>query len=252
MARIVVVMGPYRSGTSLVSQILSDLGVFFGKPGSFSPPADRYNPGGYFQLPQVVRANQVLLCSRGGSQLEPGSPAELAGSGAGAAFQNVDVSAITRADMGGLKDPRFCATLQAWIQAGIVHESDLLLVRVRRDLSRSARSMLAHRELGQLCDGEPRIALETLRRYDSCADWHCRHLKVPIHEVHYESLVKDSSTCIGQLAAFIGRDDPVRVHRALQRVGKQRALRAHYLRKFGRPRDVLDSVVKTVTGFRGA
>lgn len=56
----IVVVGMYRSGTSMVARCLTELGAYFGdKEGHF--PTDRYNPGGYFEIVEMMELNRKVL-----------------------------------------------------------------------------------------------------------------------------------------------------------------------------------------------
>lgn len=54
-----IVTGPGRSGTSLAARILIETGADFGLPGNHIP-ADRNNPGGYFEDIEFVSINAAL------------------------------------------------------------------------------------------------------------------------------------------------------------------------------------------------
>lgn len=55
-----VVVGMYRSGTSMVARCLSEMGAFFGDHKDHFP-TDKYNPGGYFEILEVMETNRKVL-----------------------------------------------------------------------------------------------------------------------------------------------------------------------------------------------
>lgn len=58
MSKQVVVLGMHRSGTSLLSNLLINMGVYMGH--DFIEP-DEYNPRGYFEDTDFVRVNKMIL-----------------------------------------------------------------------------------------------------------------------------------------------------------------------------------------------
>ncbi|GJM09438.1 MAG: hypothetical protein DHS20C11_17140 [Lysobacteraceae bacterium] len=60
----VFVMGMHRSGTSLVTRILSELGAYCGQPESHLEP-NQWNSSGYFELKELVAINNLLLNDQG-------------------------------------------------------------------------------------------------------------------------------------------------------------------------------------------
>ena len=71
MSECVIVLGPYRSGTSLAAQVIERLGVDFGpRPELLAP--NRFNPGGYLERGDVNALNRQLVVSAGRALGEPG------------------------------------------------------------------------------------------------------------------------------------------------------------------------------------
>lgn len=242
----VVVLGPYRSGTSLVSQVLCALGVDFGRRDSFQPAPDRYNPGGYFQRRDIVDFNTSLIDNVSGSISSPAHPEVIAQRATLDHFTGSELSWAEHLALYGIKDPRFCATLLSWIRLGILREDSIRIVRVVRDLDAIAHSSVLHREVGSFCDYDPIRAREMAHCYDAHAGWHVSHLNAPVFEAVYEKLVKDPERAVGHLAMFIGRSDPACLRRATSAIGKRRALVRHYTNKLMHPELVFDTARKTV------
>jgi hypothetical protein len=122
---MILITGMQRSGTSLVCQLLSALGVSFGDRADHIP-GDRWNPGGYFELRAVMDVNSLVITGlprHAGAfatwlskvaYLRMPSAAAIA---ARAVRHRGAIEALgERHRDGALKDPRFCLTLRWWRQ----------------------------------------------------------------------------------------------------------------------------------------
>jgi len=63
-SRAIVVLGMHRSGTSVVTQLISELGVYAGRPDELIPP-DPYNPTGFWEHLEAVRINRDIFAELG-------------------------------------------------------------------------------------------------------------------------------------------------------------------------------------------
>src|SRR5262245_59259758 len=72
----IVVMGVFRSGTSVTCAMLEKLGVCFGPHQTMLGPEPE-NPLGYFQHTGIRDINGRLLRSAGGDETRPGEPGSL-------------------------------------------------------------------------------------------------------------------------------------------------------------------------------
>lgn len=241
-----IVMGPYRSGTSLVAQMLSELGVDFGPREAFQTAPDRYNPGGYFQRSDVVKANRRLIESAGTSLATPVEPEDLLELGSVSVLKEIDFRWSRAPLKWGMKDPRFCATLLAWLRSGILPDQDVKIVRVRRRLESIARSSALHREVGSFCGYDYSSAVKMANLYDQYAEWHCTHMGFPVIEVNYDQLMKQPEQAVAQLAAFVDEHSLERVERCLARIGKRRALLRHYAAKLTNPQLAFGTLKNTL------
>jgi hypothetical protein len=212
--RTVVVIGPVRSGTSLASRILSILGADFGPPETMLK-ADRFNPDGYFQHARVRIANNRLIRSVGSTVAWPAHPRVLADQGDPKPLRRVGLAWTADASLSGIKDPRFCATLAAWIAAGAFDPSRLLLVRMERKLDAAALDLHGMPELArQMAKRTPESARATLERYAEFAAWHAGDLGVPHFALRYEDLLANPHEHIAMLADFIGAGGKRRIEAA--------------------------------------
>lgn len=122
MSAPLMVLGMHRSGTSLVARLLSELGVFWG-PSWLLYKGDQHNPGGYFELRDLVTCNDRLLDGAGGAwDMAPVDLQVLAAPGPESltemqrAIQEVSCLARSAGRVWGVKDPRMSFTWRAWIQ----------------------------------------------------------------------------------------------------------------------------------------
>lgn len=234
-ATCVVVLGPFRSGTSLVARMLSELGVDFGDFETMEPAPDRYNPTGYFQHREVALVNRHLIGRAGGGGEDIPDPEAICSVCSADDFRHVRKHLRRPASMVGLKDPRFCATLLAWWRSGVFGDQELRLVRVSRDLDRVAASCIRHREVGAFCDFDLARARSMGERLDSLAVWHVDSLELQACHVVYEDLLEDPARTARGLAEFVGTVEPRRRRSASRVVGKRRALLRHYAHKARHP-----------------
>ena len=214
----IVVLGPYRSGTSVTAQVLKALGVDFG-PKRHMIPASRQNPGGFFERKDINDANNALIHSAGATLADPGDPRLLSTRGNPQTLTCADLSWLTSTRCWGIKDPRMCATLLAWIEFGVLNADALRIVHVRRNLDAAVRSGMAFDSIRAFCDGTEPGVRAMLDRYAVLAQWHVDSLRLPVHTLDYEYLVKDPSAVDG-LAEFLGVADPRQIRRAVSLVGK--------------------------------
>lgn len=219
----VIVLGPYRSGTSVTAQVLHALGIDFG-PKRHMVPATKHNPGGHFERRDINDANDALIRSIGKDLGEPGDPVELSTKGDKRTFEMADMSWRESGRPWGIKDPRLCATLLAWIEAGYLDRDVLKIVHIRRNLDASTRSALAYESVRRFCDGTEAGVRHMLERCQELAMWHVDTLGIPTLTLDYEELVKSPQATIERLAEFVGVSDPRRIRRAVNLIGKGKGM----------------------------
>ena len=227
----VIVLGPYRSGTSVTAKVLSMLGVNFGPVTELVPPSPK-NPGGFYERRDINAANTALLESAGATLADPGDPRELARRADFATLKMANMSWTHQRGLWGIKDPRMCATLLAWIEAGVLDRDSFRIVHVLRGIEATVRSGLDFKAIREYCDGTEAGIRAMTERYIELADWHVKHLEVPSLELNYESLITQPEEIVGQLARFIGVDDPRRIRKATKVIGKDRGMQTAMLRRF--------------------
>ena len=218
----VIVLGSFRAGTSLVSQLLAHLGVDFG-PSDSLKRGDKFNPGGYFERTDINHLNGRLVETAGRSFAEPGSPGTLASSADPAVFDEVDLSWMDRARCWGLKDPRLCATLATWVAAGRIDPERAKIVHVRRDPEAVARSALRYPGVNHYFGSSPEAIRRGVEEYARLAQWHVDHLGIETLTVQYEDLLDHPREATAKMAHFIGVHNRRLIRRAAAEVGKKKA-----------------------------
>jgi hypothetical protein len=215
----IIVLGPYRSGTSVTAQVLAALGVDFG-PKKYFVPASSHNPGGFFERLDINQANELLLESGGQDIGLPGDPRDLAAKANPSVLDSADMSWSSARGHWGVKDPRFCATLLTWIESGRMDRSALRIVHVRRKLEGAVKSSMSFDAIRNFCDGTEDGVRNMLARYAELAEWHVHHLGLPTITFEYDELLKQPESVVDRLAAFLGVTDVVKIRRATRVIGK--------------------------------
>ena len=219
----IIVLGVFRSGTSLVSQLLHHLGVDFGMDKRVIR-GTRDNPGGTFEHRQINKINGRLLQSAGRTFAKPGPPVTLAEEADLRVLQRADLSWTEGETIWGLKDPRFCVTLAAWLEAGKIETERLQIVHVKRNTHSVAKSAYKYPNTNWYFNGSFEAIAEGVKKYQEFAQWHVDNLNLPTLVVQYEELLQKPEHIVAALARFIGVSDEKRIRRAASYVGKKKAL----------------------------
>ena len=219
----VIILGPYRSGTSLTACVLHELGVSFG-PRQGMVPADLRNPSGYFERDDINAANTALIESAGGTLAEPGKPEHVAANGDLSTLASADLAWMHEAPLSGIKDPRLCVTLNSWFQAGRLQKEHCRIVHVKRQIDKVVASATNHSHVADYCGGDSDKLRAMSDYYAHCAEWQIRELGLPAMTLRYEDLIAAPLEVAGNMAGFIGVQDQRTIQRAARCIGKQRAL----------------------------
>jgi hypothetical protein len=209
-----IVLGPYRSGTSLVSRLAQQLGANAGPESALYEPT-AWNPSGYLQRPDITAFNTRLITGAGGTLTDPPSPAQIADRTDPGIFASLDLGWARTGGAVLAKDPRFCFTLLAWQRHGVFAGHELALIRISRGVEETVGSALAHYDVRHYCGNSPDTARRVITTYDENARWHASTLGAPCHSVVYEQLVADPAGEVAGLAAFMRVTDPARIAAAV-------------------------------------
>jgi hypothetical protein len=225
-----MVLGPYRSGTSLTSQVIEKLGVDFG-PRAEWIASNRFNPGGYRERGDINERNRKLITSAGRTLGAPGDPESLTRLADRSILDGVSLPWSGHAAIWGLKDPRFCATLKIWIDAGALKADSIRLIHVVRDPEAIVRSSLEHPSVRKFCRGDDALARQMVRDYIALAEWQVRMLGLPTLRLTYEDLILNPLDETGRIADWLGFEDRARIRDAARCVGKRSARGRFHLRQ---------------------
>lgn len=195
--KAVLVLGMHRSGTSLLSGLISKAGFYIGKT-VMSPAED--NPKGFFENQQIVNFNEQLLISLGLSwsswqRLPDGWQSLLDASEKEAAAALIDEE-FGDARLICIKDPRMCRLFPIWSEVLSEKEFDVFLVFSTRGLSEVSAS-LQHR------DGmSPEQAEALWARYNLDA-LHNSEGAAGVH-VSYRDLLSDAESTLSRVSHLVG------------------------------------------------
>lgn len=243
---LLIVFGPFRSGTSLTSALLDAMGAEFGPSAAMSPQPDRFNPTGYFQRRDVVALNDTLLALSGHDYFTATPCAAVQGvSGINQQTERANLDWMHDTEIAALKDPRFCFTWPLWELGQFAEGTRIRLIRVKRDLNAIASSAAKHRFVSQYCSTSLDKALEMSRAMDASAEKVCEESLLPSYTVDYDRLIADPGAECRHLAQFAMDASDAASRKASRLIGKSGALRRHYLKKISDPRAVFDAALKT-------
>jgi hypothetical protein len=144
--KAILVIGPPRSGTSAVANVISNLGVYFGNPTKFvDPERQKHNPI-FFELSSLNRINDEIFqyFLKKWSDFDWIPDRSDFSEGVCSRFEST-ISDFIKEEFGnseiiGLKDPRFCYTLPLWETVLTRTGFDIIYVLVRRTSSSVFRS----------------------------------------------------------------------------------------------------------------
>jgi hypothetical protein len=196
---VVCVLGAPRSGTSLTTHILSLNGVYLGLDDDLIQPDSRLNPAGFWEHEGIVRLNERVMESLGGSwerppEMSPGWQ----GSEELSALREEAGSLVEETFVGhglwGWKDPRNSLTLPFW-QSLIPNMRYVICLRNPIDVAASGKSAI----------GAP-----AQRTYELWSKYLASALVntsgKPRVFVSYEEYFTDWRQAVERLARFIGRE----------------------------------------------
>jgi hypothetical protein len=193
---VVCVLGMHRSGTSVVTRLLSALGVYLG-PEHLISNVGSDNPKGYWEHHPLALLNDEILARFGGQWHQPPAfPSEWWRAPELADLKEKAqeiVGTFAGQPLWGWKDPRTCLTLPFW-----------------RDIVGPIRYVLAFRN--------PCEVVASLQRRDAMSAEKAERLWLAhahaslTHTsgqdrliVFYDEIMNDSATNLARLAAFVGR-----------------------------------------------
>ena len=139
MKKAVIVLGVGRDGTSLVAGILSKIGFFFGEEDDLIAP-NEINPLGFWEHKALPEFNRRIMAENDVGEYS--STSDLIESFSYHAELDEFVSSTYGQKWKiGLKDPRFCVTLPAWMPSLVLYRRTPVIVSVYRDIETHVKSV---------------------------------------------------------------------------------------------------------------
>ncbi len=251
----VIILGMHRSGTSMVSELLDELGLFVGKELQDDHESTYFldlneqlfaRVGASWDRPLPV--SDFLACEEAVRMSAAALTADLSGRGV-RPFLGRRATLQTFDRPWGWKDPRTVVTLPLWlrlfpdarlvylIRNGVdvakslmVRERNLLATRVERFEARMAKhsSRSALDRAGY--KGSPRClglrgGFDLWAEYVTAAERHLDGVACPVHRVRYEDVLREPMRHLPELARFCGLDDASnRIAAAVGRIDGSRAM----------------------------
>src|ERR1700722_15554601 len=235
MMQPIAIAGMHRSGTSMVTRLLSHTGIFLAVDADLNPPSSE-NPDGYWEHVEFVDLNDALLNELGGGwdcpvTLPPGWQALDCLSPLRARAQ-VLVDGFDGHDSWGWKDPRTSLVPPFWrtvvprtrVVLCLRHPLEVALSLERRGMSSYSLSLSLwetyNRQVLEATDPESRIV------------------------THYESYFEDSAQELARVAEFAGMHPSSRVitraTTAVNLANRHSQFTAEDLREAGAAPDLLE------------
>ena len=195
-----IVLGMHRSGTSMLAGALDKAGVFFGK--DFIPPQAHVNERGFWEHRDIVRINEDLLRSLGGSWHDP--PRFGDDWRESTLIQKLLSEAVSLIRdeflphrLPGVKDPRICILLPFWQEVIERLGVEPFYVRVVRPPLEVAISLYRRDKI------PPLLGLHLSRVYNEAVEGSRIRADVT---VEYRDLVHDPLTVISRISDCLGFD----------------------------------------------
>ena len=137
--RIILILGMHRSGSSLLTQLISSLGIHLGQE---IMKADKFNPDGYWENLRVVDLHNRMLEEQGNQWYAPAHPIDT--TRLLKKYGEEALLIVSEMDRQGLdwgwKDPRMPLFLDFWLE--ILKGRDIRLLITNRSPSAIAASLL--------------------------------------------------------------------------------------------------------------
>lgn len=196
---MIFVLGPHRSGTSLVAGMLDRLGVYMGPSW-----ADEHNPTGYFEDRRFLAFHKQLVGYWWHPLVNGVTDAQKL------AYRRLLRRRLSY-DLHGVKDPRLCLLADMLIPlAGAQY--DIKIVNVNRNVEAAVRSLVARNGLN-----EERARQLTVDHLEARADF-VQGFDGDTLSVSYECVIDNPIKAARRLAGFVDVDDPQRIAHATQLV----------------------------------
>lgn len=194
-SNFVLVVGMHRSGTSVVSGMLSKLGVGFGRN---LLGATYANPDGHYEDKQIIKINEEILMSAGGSWDAPPTCEKIK-----VAFnkRKEEIRRYLRSEGSkesgayfGVKEPRISLMLPMYVDM----LGDVKIIYVVRDEEDVASSIKKRNKIGL------RYGVKLCRYYNKKIDSSLKKSKFDHLVIDYEALKASPHKVIEDIVSFLG------------------------------------------------
>lgn len=201
-----VVLGPPRTGTSLVAGMLHRSGITMGDV--LNPPAEP-NTGGFYEDLELVAINGFVLRQAGGDWAHPPRAEAVAVLGEVWIPRIAEVLRRKRQQAGeagcgawGFKDQRVCLLLPLYVD--VLREMRARVIVTHRNPLHAAQSLVrAWPDAVNGLDGALALVQDYVARIeDFVADW---PTELPLLRVSFERFFEDEAGQMGALERFTGR-----------------------------------------------
>lgn len=187
MAKIIIVLGCHRSGTSMIAGVLAHMGVFMGEDLIMGEMPE--NPKGYYEDREAVAINADLLEEANGGWEDLPTTEEILKAvedtpEIGHRMTEFIAKRSEAHAMWGWKDPRTVATFPAWEPH--LNGHDVQLVTIQRKFSTVCQS-LHTREKGKMDWQEVADLVQSYRERLDIIEHKTRY---PVHSLRYEDVLR--------------------------------------------------------------
>ncbi len=202
----IIILGMHRSGTSALSGILHDNGIFFGK--TLMPPAFD-NAKGFFENERILNINESIfrILGRQWHDTRPMPDDWLLESEILMLLKKAKElveDEFSSARFIAIKDPRLCLLLPFWRKVLESHGYQIKVIVLMRSIS-AIRQSLARRNHFNMAKTDMLAALHLLHAFKTSMDLNPTVL-------HFEKILKGNVEELNELASIIGlSDQPLRM-----------------------------------------
>lgn len=205
---MIIVTGPFRSGTSLLTRVLFHAGISVGDRRCFFRASPK-NPAGYFQRKDVSELNTSIIQDSGGSLSSlPDLSDTLIKPKLLTAFPNINkksFSIFLNQQHAALKDPRFCGTLPTWVKSGLLDVSTMKVLVMKRTLNDVIQSGLQHYSVKEYYQNFE-AGLKTASQYENLIFNYIENNSISHRVINFDNLVSVDSQLVRQMAEYLELD----------------------------------------------
>ncbi|MCF8067728.1 MAG: glycosyltransferase [Desulfobacterales bacterium] len=188
---LIVVLGMHRSGTSVLTNILSKAGFFVGDKEDLIQP-NKYNKDGFFERWSVLKLNEQILEQCGGFCFEPPDEDKINSVNIDSSIREI-LSVYNGHNHAIIKDPRLCLTFPVWKSS---LGPNIKIIRISRNPEAVASSMVKRNKFST------ETALQLNQIYNERADKYSEGY--PLFKMQYEDLFsKERQKILDKLADFL-------------------------------------------------